>query len=356
MTRSKKKKLTIALSCVGAVLLLALAFFLTAVVGFGGGYYEKDGTYKHITWKSSVSYSMKHPAFAEYGDFILPWHTGIASATVPWMSYYWMCLTTYWNTADVVDGVNFMIDMEEADRAHFFRYYSEEEIAADPEKEATGLLYLPGDAGKPFAFVVPGGGMTSVAFTGEGFTAARELHAQGYPVFIFKYRVDDKRSRPEKEDRANQDFAAAFRFIFDNAEQLGVSTENYSVWGYSAGGGRCHMWELKNEYGYAAHGFPAPAAVILVYSGYYQERFADGYAADIPPTYFSYTLHDQTIGQEQVDNIGKTIQMYRDMGVTVGVFTCETAPHGYGTGAGTDAAGWMEGAYDFWEAQCRAGA
>lgn len=355
MTRSKKKKLTIALSCVGAVLLLALAFFLTAVVGFGGGYYEKDGTYKHITWKSSVSYSMKHPAFAEYSDFILPWHNGIASVTVPWMTYYWMCMTSGWDTEDVVSGVNFVIDMEQNNQAFFYNYYSEEERAADPEKEETGILYIPGDADKPFAFVVPGGGFTSVAFTGEGFTAARELHKNGYPVFILKYRVDDVRTADERQQRANADFAAALHYIFDNAASLGVTTENYSTWGYSAGGRLCNLWQLDNEYGYTAHGLPAPAATMLVYSGWYEDTMADAYQ-NIPATYFSYTLHDKTIGEDNVGGITQTIEIYKEMGVPVGVFTCQSAPHGYGTGAGTDAAGWMEGAYDFWEAQCRAGA
>lgn len=345
---NEKKVWIVVLGGLIAVILLALVFFLTAVVGFGGGYYEKDGTYRHISWKTSIAHTMNHPAFAEYGDFILPWHNGVASVTIPWMSYYWMCLTTSWNTADVVDGVNFMIDMEQADGAHFFSYYTAEERAADPDKEETGLLYLPGDKGKPFAFVVPGGGFTSVAFTGEGFTAARELHRQGYPVFILKYRVDDVRTVEERQKRANADFAAALHYIFDHASALGVSTEDYSVWGYSAGGRLSNLWQLDNEYGYKAHGLPAPAATMLVYSGWYDEEFADAYQ-DIPPTYFSYTLHDQTIGQAYVDRIGKTIEEYRKLGVKTGVFTCDRAPHGYGTGAGTDAAGWMEGAYAFWE-------
>ena len=41
--------------------------------------------------------------------------------------------------------------------------------------------------------------MTSEAITAEGFTAARELHAQGYPVFIVKYRVSTQRPMEEQE-------------------------------------------------------------------------------------------------------------------------------------------------------------
>ncbi len=333
---------------IAAVLACAILFVVIAVIGFGGGHYRKDGTYRRATWKSSVAWTMQHPAFAEYGRFLLPWQEGAASVTVPPMSYFWMCLTTNWNTSDVVSGINFMIEREEADGAHFYHYYTQEEIAEDAAKAETGLIYIPGDADKPFAFVVPGGGMTSEAITAEGFTAARELHAQGYPVFIVKYRVSTQRPMEEQEVIANRDFGKALQSIFANAAELGVRTEGYSVWGYSAGGRLCYLWGLDNEYGYTAYGLPAPAMSVLVYSGWHEARFAEDYQT-VPPTFFSYSRHDAVIGRDNVLAIEEFIAKLGREGIRTEVRAYNRAPHGYGTGAGTEADGWMKYAYAFWE-------
>lgn len=347
-TKKKMKIWQIVLIVVAALLVCALTFCMTAVFGFGGKYVNEDGTYRRATWKSSIAWTMEHPAFAEYGSFILPWHEGPPSVTVPPMSYFWMCLTSGWNTQEVVSGVNFMIGQEEAGSAHFYNYYSREEIAADASKKETGLIYIPGDADKPFAFVVPGGGMTSEAITAEGFTAARELHAQGYPVFICKYRVSTQRSWEEQEIIANQDFGKALQYICANAAELGVRADGYSVWGYSAGGRLCYLWGLDNEYGYAAYGVPRPAMTVLVYSGWHEARFAEDYQT-VPPTFFSFSLHDATVGEERVAGIEEYIGLLGRAGIRTEVRRYQNAPHGYGTGAGTEAAGWMQYAYAFWE-------
>lgn len=346
--KQKMKAWAVAAICAGVLLLCAAIFFAVAVVGCGGGYYNNDGSYRRATWKSSISWTMSHPAFAAYGRLLLPWREGAASVIVPPMSYFWMCLTTGWNAGAVVGGVNFMIEREEAGGAHFFNFYSAEEVAADAEKADTGLIYIPGEAGKPFALVLPGGGMTSEAVAAEGFTAARALHAQGYPVFILFYRVGTQRPWEEQEKLANADFGAALRFVFQNAESLGVRTDGYAVWGYSAGGRLCYLWGLGNEYGYAAHGVPKPALAVLAYSGWHEARFAKDYAA-APPTYFCFSKKDAVIGQENVAGIEAYIAALADAGVRTQVRRFESAPHGFGTGEGTEAEGWMHAAFAFWE-------
>lgn len=342
------KKVIIISSCVaGALIILAGAFFLTAVVGFGGSYTDADGRWKRATWKSSVSWTVEHPAFDGYGKYLLPWREGPASSAVPWMSYFWMCATTGWNTADVVDGVNFMIGREEEDGVRFIGFYDDAEISDSPDKADTGLIYIPGDGDKPFAFVVPGGGFTSEAVTAEGFTAARELHERGYPVFILIYRVSDENEWADQEALANADFGAAMRYISDNASDLGVRTDGYSVWGYSAGGRLIWLWGLDNGFGYAAHGAEAPAAAILSYSGWHEERFAGDYSS-VPPTFLGYCMDDKVIGEERSEGIERYIEELRLLGKDVEAHVYD-APHGYGTGAGTEADGWMESAFAFWE-------
>ena len=350
--RAKAKEMSgwaIFAASAAALLLCAAIFFAIAVVGCGGGYYNNDGSYRRATWKSSVAWTMAHPAFAAYGRLLLPWREGAASVTVPPMSYFWMCLTTGWNAGAVVGGVNFMIGMEEAGGARFFSFYGAEEVAADAEKADTGLIYIPGEAGKPFALVLPGGGMTSEAVAAEGFTAARALHAQGYPVFILLYRVSARRSWEEQEALADADLGAALRFVFQNAESLGVRADGYAVWGFSAGGRLCYLWGLGNEYGYAAHGVPKPALAVLAYAGWHDERFAGDYAA-APPTFFSFSKKDAVIGQEKVAGIEAYIAALGARGIPTRVRRFRNVRHGYGTGEGTAAAGWMQDAFAFWEA------
>ncbi len=347
MTKSMKKVMIAVLCAAGAIIVLVGAFFVTAIVGFGGRYTDADGRWRRATWKSSVSWTMEHPAFDGYGKYLLPWREGSASSAVPWMSYFWMCATTGWNTDDVVDGVNFMMAREEEDGVRFIAFYDDGEISDSPDKADTGLIYIPGDGSKPFAFVVPGGGFTSEAVTAEGFTAARELHERGYPVFILIYRVSIENAWSEQEALANADFGAAMRYIFGNASDLGVRTDGYSVWGYSAGGRLSWLWGLDNEFGYEEHGVTAPTAVILSYSGWHEERFADDYGG-VPPTFFGYCENDKVIGEEKSKGIERYIEELRLLGTYVEAHVYD-APHGYGTGAGTEAYGWMESAYAFWE-------
>ena len=342
----KRRRMICAIICTAlAVVLCAAAFFLTAVVGFGGEYENAEGEWRRATWKSSVKWTTEHPAFDGYGKYLLPWREGTASRTVPPMSYFWMCVTTGWNTADVVDGVNFMIGREEADNVSWLEFYSSAEIAAEPDKADTGLIYIPGDKDKPFAFVVPGGGFTSEAVTAEGFTAARELHEAGYPVFILIYRVSTSRTMDEQEKLANEDFGAAAAYIFDNAGGLGVRTDGYSVWGYSAGGRLSWLWSLENDYGYAAYGIPAPAAFVFSYSGWHDERFTDSYGA--VPSFFGYCADDKVLGSRLSDGIREYVAVLERSGVPVEAHEYD-APHGYGTGAGTAAEGWMTAALAFW--------
>ena len=137
------------------------------------------------------------------------------------------------------------------------------------------------------------------------------------------------------------------RYISDNASDLGVRTDGYSVWGYSAGGRLSWLWGLDNGFGYAAHGAEAPAAAILSYSGWHEERFAGDYSS-VPPTFLGYCMDDKVICEERSEGIERYIEELRLLGKDVEAHVYD-APHGYGTGAGTEADGWMESAFAFWE-------
>lgn len=91
----------------------------------------------------------------------------------------------------------------------------------------------------------------------------------------------------------------------------------------------------------------------LAYSGWYDESYADALDGE-PPTFFSYTLEDTVIGEANVAAIAQSVEAYEALGIPVAVHTYTGVDHGYGTGGGTTAEGWMEEAAAFWE-RCAAG-
>ena len=89
----------------------------------------------------------------------------------------------------MVDGVNRMIDDRNAGFQVFYDIYTDKEKEDDPSKELTGLFFLRGEPGKPFAVICPGGGFYYVGSLHEGFPLAMELNKSGYNAFVLKYRV-----------------------------------------------------------------------------------------------------------------------------------------------------------------------
>lgn len=147
----------------------------------------------------------------------------------------------------------------------------QEEQAADPAKEDTGLFFFRGDPGARFAVCNAGGAFAYVGAMHDSFLNALELSKQGYNAFALIYRPGAQ--------TACEDLARAITFIFDHAEELEVDTSCYSLWGGSAGA-RMAAW--LGTYGPAAFGgddLPRPGAVIMQYTGLGE------YSPGDPPTY-----------------------------------------------------------------------
>jgi len=128
----------------------------------------------------------------------------------------------------VVGAINHMIDEIDDGKAIFYDFYTKQEKQQDPTKESTGLFFFRGKPGAPFAIVCPGGGFAYVGSLHEGFPHALELSKKGYNAVVLKYRVGSG-------SRATEDLAAAIAHVFENAEMLQVGTEDYALWGSSAG-------------------------------------------------------------------------------------------------------------------------
>ncbi len=94
-------------------------------------------------------------------------------------------------------------------------------------KEDTGLFFFKGNPGERFAVCNAGGGFAYVGAMHDSFPHALELSKMGYNAFALIYRPGAQ--------TACEDLARAISFIFENADELEVNTDCYSLWGGSAG-------------------------------------------------------------------------------------------------------------------------
>lgn len=74
----------------------------------------------------------------------------------------------------------------------FYDIYTDEEKAADPTKEDTGLFFFKGNPGERFAVCNAGGGFAYVGAMHDSFPHALELSKMGYNAFALIYRPAHK--------------------------------------------------------------------------------------------------------------------------------------------------------------------
>lgn len=116
---------------------------------------------------------MDDPVFDDYGRMLFPVDTG-----------YWNGETlgdlrlTYYSHIDpdeTVEIVNTLKERALAGETIFYDIYTEEEKAADPDKEDTGLFFFKGDPGARFAVCNAGGAFAYVGAMHDSFPHALEL-------------------------------------------------------------------------------------------------------------------------------------------------------------------------------------
>lgn len=237
-----------------------------------------------------------------------------------------------------LDVLNSMREAAQNGETIFYDIYSEEEKAADPAKENTGLFFFRGEADAPFAVVNAGGGFSYVGALHESFPHALELSRRGYNAFALIYRTGGA-------EVACEDLAVALEFIFDHAGELGISTENYSLWGGSAG---ARMAAYLGSYGVTAFGgpdLPRPAAVIMQYTGH------GDYTEMDPPTFACVGEEDGIANWHTMET---RINNLAALGIPTEFHHYPGVPHGFGLGLGTNAEGWLDDAVAFWQAQMAA--
>lgn len=271
-------------------------------------------------------------AFDNYGRLIFPVEKGYyGGETLGELSLTWY---SHIDPDMTVEIANYFKSHAESGETIFYDIYSDEEKAADPEKNDTGLFFFKGNVGAKFAVCNAGGAFAYVGAMQDSFPHALELSKKGYNAFALIYRPDAQ--------KACEDLARAVSFIFENADELEVDTDCYSLWGGSAGA-RMAAW--LGTYGTAAFGgdeLPRAGAVIMQYTG------LSRYSKNDPPT-FACVGDSDGIANWRI--MQARLEAMNAAGIDTEFHCYHGLGHGFGLGTGTEAEGWIDDAVRFWEKQ-----
>ena len=222
-----------------------------------------------FTRESKIKDVKNAPMFGSYGRLLFPvedaYYSGDTLEELQ-LTYY-----SHIDPDETVEIVNTLRERAADGQTIFYDIYTDEEKAADPAKEDTGLFFFKGIPGEKFAICNAGGAFAYVGAMQDSFPHALELSQKGYNAFALIYRPGAQ--------TACEDLARAIAFLHEHAEELDIDMTDYSLWGGSAGA-RMAAW--LGTYGTEAFGeeaYPRPAAVIMQYTGLSEVT------GDEPPTY-----------------------------------------------------------------------
>ena len=314
--------------------ILILGITVLLVIGcliIGKGKQEMNDI-DYFTKDTKVVDVINNRSFKDFGKLIFPMGRTIdKNMTLEDAKdlYVWY---NYINTDKTVEIVNYMKEQTDSGKQIFYPIYTEEEMKREPEKRNTGIFYFRGTENNKFAILNAGGGFMYVGAMQDSFPHALELSKNGYNAFALIYRPD--------ADKAMEDLARAVAFIHENKETLKVDTNDYSVWGGSAGG-RMAAW--LGNYGTESFGekkYPRPSVVIMQYTG------LSDVTGDEPPTYNCVGTNDGIANYKVMEN---RINKIKQNGTDAEIEIFDGLPHGFGLGIGTNAEGWINNAIKFWQ-------
>lgn len=287
-------------------------------------------TFEPFTASSKIDDVINDDAFDGYGRLIFPanksYYSGdtLGNLRLTWYNGI--------NPDKTVEICSYMKEKALSGDTIFYDIYTDEEKATDSAKKDTGLFFFKGNENAKFAIVNAGGGFSYVGAIHDSFPHALELSKKGYNAFALIYRPG--------WDTTMEDLARAIAFIHEHANELGVDTADYSLWGGSAGARMAATLGSYTTDTYGEKKYPQPAAVIMQYTGHSEVTGTE------PPTYncvgtndgiASYTTMQQRINRIKANGTDTMIEIFDGL------------PHGFGLGEGTIAYGWLDNAVDFWE-------
>lgn len=289
----------------------------------------------HLRADDRLGDLLNHPAFQGFSHRMLPWDGRAYDQAMPLKDIDQLLpYHTHVEPAVVVAALNRMVDDANAGRTVFYDFHTEEEKRVNPGLRHTGLFFFRGQPGAPFAVIAPGGGFSYVGSAHEGFPYAEEISKRGFNAFVLKYRAG------QGGRVATEDLATAVSYIFRNARSLQVGTGGYSLWGSSAG---ARMAAAIGSHGTAAFGgspLPKPSLVVMAYTGHSEVTASE------PPTFVVVGDRDGIAPPAVMET---RVAALRRIGTPVEYDRYPGVGHGFGTGQGTRAQGWITQAVRFWE-------
>lgn len=158
---------------------------------------------EQYTQDTEISDVINDTAFGDYGRLIFPVNSSYYSGdTLGELGLTWY---TNIDPDKTVEIANYMKSHAENGDVIFYDIYTDEEKAADPAKEDTGLFFFKGNPGERFAVCNAGGGFAYVGAMHDSFPHALELSKMGYNAFALIYRPGAQ--------TACEDLARAISFI-----------------------------------------------------------------------------------------------------------------------------------------------
>lgn len=292
---------------------------------------QKDSSYKKTSLIEEV---LSDPIFKEYGRLIFPVQKNYYSGkTLEDLSLTWYSNIDPNKTVEII---NYFQNQIKNNQPIFFDIYTDQEKREDPKKKDTGLFFFKGKLNEKFAICNAGGGFAYVGAIHDSFPQALELSKLGYNAFALIYRPNPQ--------NACEDLARAISFIFQHAHQLEVDTNDYSLWGGSAG---ARMAAYLGRYGSNTFGegnYPKPSVVIMQYTGYQE------FSKDDSPTYACVGTHDYIANWRVMQH---RLQALFALGIPTEFHAYKELSHGFGLGTNTIAQGWLNEAVTFWKKQMK---
>jgi acetyl esterase/lipase len=293
---------------------------------------ETDKTI-YINDFTTISDILNNPLFEGFGQFIFP-IKNIPDFDMNTRLYDIKKLLPYHNkksinTNTTINVIKYMLDEVNNGRKIFYDFYTDHHKCDDSGKISTGLFFFRGKKNAPFAVICAGGGNNYVGSIHGSFPIALELSKKGYNAFAIEYRLGEKQ-------KAIEDLTAAISYIFKNSETLEISTNNYSIWGGSAGA------RMADAAGSGLLDFegvviPLPSMVVIAYTGSFG-------TLNYPPT-FAFVSEDDSF----YSIMDQSVKKMRNAGIDVEFHKYKKAGHGFALGIGTEAEGWINNAVLFWE-------
>jgi len=311
--------------CIALFLMIALLLALPVMAAAEGTHTED------FTVDTKILDVIDHPAFTGFGRLLFPTAFEIPARLPIEELYYLLPAYHTINPENACEVLNYLKNQAEDGNQIFYDIYTDEEKAADPAKADTGLFFFRGNPGGKFAVLSSGMAFRYVGSIHDSFPQALELSKRGYNAFALVFR-------PGKIT-GSEDLARAIDFIFEHADELGVDTTDYSIWGGSSGA-HFAVWYCEQgagAFGGQDHG--KPAIVVTQYTASYEVSPND------VPTYAN--LGDRDLYCQA--NEKARIADLQGMGIDAELDFFEGCWHGFGLGIGTAAEGWVDHAVDFWQ-------